>query len=932
MRTKLSRLFSMVLVVAFMFTLLPANFVMAADEYTFTITSDKKAVEKDDTVMLTVTLDAPTKTIAGLRMVQTIIEYDTTAMIIDTEAVDGNDVPYCLDAVWYNDVYENENGLGQITSVDWGSPKANQVAVLFLGTKKKEFIPLDCTDTSAVAAKVIFTAAKDIDDVSAVFTLSETGTKLKDYDDKAISGGKVQLKAQFDAAALKAGAVDTKITALTPAKYTAAYVTAIADAKTAYEGLTSFEKEFVTKYADIATAEAAYKVLKDNVDSFIALANAIDSVSPKQADVDAADEAYAKLTDDGQKTDANVIAAKKKLDDAKVILGNSAKDKEEAEKVDLKIDAIGTVEFTPASKELIDAARTAYEALTTAQKELVTKLATLTAAETKYQELKSAAEKADKDAASDVDAKIALIGEVKYSSASKALIDDARAAYNALNETRKALVTKLTDLESAEDAYEALAAGVSNFVKDVRDIGDVELSKEEAITFLVGVYEDFTAEQKADADVISAKAVLDAAVSRIADIKKINAAIEKIEAIGVVEFNSASKELIDAARAAYDALGQTLQAEVKADTLKILTDAETAYANLEKADAVAKKIEAIGEVTFPDSLAAITAARSAYDALDAVQKELVGNYKTLTDAETKYAELEIEAGEEAAAQAKVNAVLKLIEDIGEVDKDNFEDALAKIEAAEKAYDELGDLKARVEEDDLKTLTDAREAYDTFVEEAKQEKADEVIELIDAIGEINEENAAEKEPLVIAARAAYDALKEDVKELVTNFETLVAAEKAVEATKEPTVENVPEISYNGTAVKLAVVTNVAEGNTVKIAGNDAVMYKDAKNAVKYVAVVDEDADIEDVVIVPGAAQALKLGDVTGDGVVNSADAYIIFWKAVESDTIADYYLNLINYIVSDLDGNGRITAGDSFFTIGVWFEDANILAQVKSVID
>ena len=55
-----------------------------------------------------------------------------------------------------------------------------------------------------------------------------------------------------------------------------------------------------------------------------------------------------------------------------------------ADEVIAKITAIGTVTYTPESKALINAARTAYDALTTAQKALVTNISTLTDAETTY--------------------------------------------------------------------------------------------------------------------------------------------------------------------------------------------------------------------------------------------------------------------------------------------------------------------------------------------------------------------------------------------------------------------------------------------------------------------------------------------------------------------------------------------------------------------
>ena len=62
------------------------------------------------------------------------------------------------------------------------------------------------------------------------------------------------------------------------------------------------------------------------------------------------------------------------------------------------------------------------------------------------------------------------------------------------------------------------------------------------------------------------------------------------------------------------------------------------------ADEVIAKITAIGTVAYtPESKALIDAARTAYDALTAVQQALVTNYSTLTDAETAYAAAEEEA-------------------------------------------------------------------------------------------------------------------------------------------------------------------------------------------------------------------------------------------------------------------------------------------------
>lgn len=102
-----------------------------------------------------------------------------------------------------------------------------------------------------------------------------------------------------------------------------------------------------------------------------------------------------------------------------------------------------------------------------------------------------------------------------------------------------------------------------------------------------------------------------------------------------------SKAGIDAARNAYDALTDAQKELV--GNYKKLADAERAYQKLLDADKAAAKavedlIDAIGPVTL-GSKPAIDAARKAYDALTEEQKKLVGNYKKLTDAEAAYAAL-----------------------------------------------------------------------------------------------------------------------------------------------------------------------------------------------------------------------------------------------------------------------------------------------------
>ena len=163
-------------------------------------------------------------------------------------------------------------------------------------------------------------------------------------------------------------------------------------------------------------------------------------------------------------------------------------------------------------------------------------------------------------------------------------------------------------------------------------------------------------------------------------------AVEKlIDAIGTVTLDS--EETIKAARDAYDALTEEQKAQV--GNYQTLLDAEAKLADLQAVDAVEKLIDAIGTVTL-DSEEAIKAARDAYDALTDAQKEQVGNYQTLLDAEAKLADLQA-----------ADAVEKLIDAIGTVTLDSEE----TIKAARDGYDALTDAqKAQV--GNYQTLLDA----------------------------------------------------------------------------------------------------------------------------------------------------------------------------------------------------------------------------------
>jgi hypothetical protein len=149
-------------------------------------------------------------------------------------------------------------------------------------------------------------------------------------------------------------------------------------------------------------------------------------------------------------TNLKVLAAA----EAKLAELKAAADKAAADAATAKIDAIGTVSLQ--SEAAVKAARAAYDALTDEQKALLTKLDVLTAAEAKLAELKSAAGNAaaDQAAADTATAKIDAIGEVTLES--EEAIKAARAAYTALTEEQKVLVSNVDALLAAESKLDAL--------------------------------------------------------------------------------------------------------------------------------------------------------------------------------------------------------------------------------------------------------------------------------------------------------------------------------------------------------------------------------------------------------------------------------------------------------------------------------------------
>lgn len=242
--------------------------------------------------------------------------------------------------------------------------------------------------------------------------------------------------------------------------------------------------------------------------------------------------------------------------------------------------------------------------------------------------------------------------------------------------------------------------------------------------------------------------------------------VKAVNDIGTVTIDSGTA--IENAKTLYAKLDAEDLALESVITAKATLDAKEAeynalVADKTAADAVVSKIDAIGEVTkdnYESKITAIEEAEAAYANLTDSQKSFVTNYSTLTAARNTYDEI-------SSAKNKANEVIDLINAIGDVTMDNFSGKITAIEKAETAYAGLTDLQKEFVTN-YSTLTSARASYDSY------SQVQDVIDSINAIGEITKDNYVSKLTKIEAAEEAYAKLTAEQNKLVTNHDVLAAA--------------------------------------------------------------------------------------------------------------------------------------------------------------
>ncbi len=377
------------------------------------------------------------------------------------------------------------------------------------------------------------------------------------------------------------------------------------------------------------------------------------------------------------------------------------------------------------------------------------------------------------------------------STADKAAIENARAAYEALSTEEKAYVDNYSKLTAAEAALKALISGEgvlnvtlgsltanpgqSISIPLTLDGGDV--AKKIACFHIVVNYDASVLTPVSGDGFFTKSSLIGSGVMLVVNTNTAEVGAGKAEIVmisseaigtgnyGAINFTVAS----GAAAGSSTTVSLTACEDTATEDLIILDDVRTTASTISivkattPADEVIALINAIGTPITLDSESKITAARKAYDALSTEEKGKVTNYAVLTAAETELDNLK-----------KIATLENLIKAIGTIGEPVTAANRSAVSAARTAYDALStDLRARVS--NYATLTAAEAAIKAY--DDRMAAVQDVIAKIAALPDADKV-ALTDEAAIVAARNAYNALSTGDMNLVTNITRLTAAELAL----------------------------------------------------------------------------------------------------------------------------------------------------------
>jgi len=596
--------------------------------------------------------------------------------------------------------------------------------------------------------------------------------------------------------------------------------------KAAYEALTPEQQEHVSAQDVSTLTDAVDKIEALNVQlaadiaaagavatKILALPQAALLTLADEAEVDAAKAAYDALTPAEQahvKTEdlATLNDAVAKIADlnAKLIADIAA-----ADAVAAKITALSaTLLLTLEDEADVQAAETAYEALTAEQKDHVKAedVSTLNDAIAKIAEL-NAKLLADIAAANAVAAKItALPSALLLTLSNEAAVVEAQTAYQALTadqqthvkaedkSTLEAAVAKIAELNAKLAADIAAAGVVASKIAALPATLLLTLDHETAVADVQAAYDALTADQKGHVEAADVDA-LNNAVAKIAELKaKLAADIEaadevarKITALPAAAALTLSDQAsVAAAKSAYEGLTPEQKQHVSTPNLNLLNAAvskiETLQADVQAAanvDALIQALPVTAVLTLQNETA-VGAAQTAYDALTAARKSLV-QAESLTKLEAavaKIADLNAQLALDKEAANRVTAKITALPIVASLTLGDQ----AAVQAANTEFDQLTSAqKAWVSQDNQTRLTQSVNRIQELI--ADQAAAESVTAKIAALPEAASITLA-NEAAVQEAQTAYGALTSAQQNLISaaNVAKLTDASAKIASLKTP----------------------------------------------------------------------------------------------------------------------------------------------------
>jgi hypothetical protein len=451
-------------------------------------------------------------------------------------------------------------------------------------------------------------------------------------------------------------------------------------ARAAFDALTLEQQGYVTNVSTLTNAETDLATLYAEIDAVNAMIEALNDPITLEDDlaVSEAKEAYDDLTEEQQGYIVDFPVLQASINTIGVL-------KADINAVIALIIDLDTP--TAISQEAaIEAAREAYDELTTYEKTFVTNYQDLVDAETDLATLYE-----------EIDAVNQMMIDLNnpITIADETAILEARDAYDALTAEQKTFVLNLNDLVMAEADLAMIKAKINSVIQLIIDLNDpIRIADEEDIEAARAAYDALSVLERTYVTNFNDLVEAETDLARLyAEIAAVNALI--LELSDPIDLDD--QDDLEATREAYDAL--TLEQQGYVIGFPSFVEAEEDFQTLlDEIDAVEAMIAALPIPVTSNNSDAVQAARDAFDDLNPLQQARVTNSIVLANAEARLLDLEV-------ADTVSDEVMDL-----PFEDDVTLDHQAAIEAAREAYEALTpNQKSMVSAETLQHLVNAENA-------------------------------------------------------------------------------------------------------------------------------------------------------------------------------------------------------------------------------